>query len=132
MGIGRGKISIALLLLVSSLCVEIISAIDTITSTQILKDPEAIVSYGSIYKLGFFSLVNSTNRYVGIWFNEIPEVTALWVASKRFSGQVTFQTLFQIQVHSSPTLETLFCEITTTEKSSGRASNILPIHSFPI
>jgi len=82
MGIGRGKISIALLLFVSSLCVEIISAIDTIKSTQILRDPEAIVSYGSIYKLGFFSLVNSSNRYVGIWFNEIPVVTALWVANR--------------------------------------------------
>ncbi|KAL9392655.1 hypothetical protein Peur_016575 [Populus x canadensis] len=82
MGLGRGKISMALLLLTSSFCVEIITAIDTITSTQFLKDPEAIVSNGSIYTLGFFSPVNSTDRYVGIWFNEVPVVTAIWVANR--------------------------------------------------
>ncbi|XP_073264943.1 G-type lectin S-receptor-like serine/threonine-protein kinase At1g11330 isoform X3 [Populus alba] len=82
MGLGRGKISLALLLLTSSFCVEIITAIDTITSTQFLRDPEAIVSNGSIYTLGFFSPVNSTDRYVGIWFNEVPVVTAIWVANR--------------------------------------------------
>ncbi|KAJ6767263.1 G-TYPE LECTIN S-RECEPTOR-LIKE SERINE/THREONINE-PROTEIN KINASE SD1-13 [Salix purpurea] len=42
MGLCRGQVSIALILLISSFCVEIITAIGTITSTQFLKDPEAI------------------------------------------------------------------------------------------
>ncbi|KAL6333483.1 hypothetical protein AAG906_028668 [Vitis piasezkii] len=37
------------------------------TSTRFIEDPETLVSNGSAFKLGFFSLADSTNRYVGIW-----------------------------------------------------------------
>ncbi|CAK9181284.1 unnamed protein product [Ilex paraguariensis] len=55
--------------------------IDTITSTQPIKDAETIVSIGKIFKLGFFRPGNSTNRYVGILY-DIPVVTAVWVANR--------------------------------------------------
>ncbi|CAK9176768.1 unnamed protein product [Ilex paraguariensis] len=54
---------------------------DTITSTQSIKDPEIIVSLGKTFNLGFFSPVNTTNRYVGILDN-IPVTTAVWVANR--------------------------------------------------
>ncbi|XP_010268928.1 PREDICTED: G-type lectin S-receptor-like serine/threonine-protein kinase At1g11330 [Nelumbo nucifera] len=53
-----------------------------ITSTQNITDPETMVSPNSIFKLGFFSPENSTNRYVGIWYNNMSELTVVWVANR--------------------------------------------------
>ncbi|XP_059660386.1 G-type lectin S-receptor-like serine/threonine-protein kinase At1g11330 [Cornus florida] len=58
------------------------TAINTITSTQPINDPEAIVSNGATFKLGFFSPVNSTYRYVGIWYNQISVKAVVWVANR--------------------------------------------------
>uniref|UniRef100_A0A7N2LTZ4 Uncharacterized protein n=1 Tax=Quercus lobata TaxID=97700 RepID=A0A7N2LTZ4_QUELO len=58
-------------------------AIDIIRSPQSLKDPEYIISNGSTFRLGFFSLVNSTNRYLGIWYNNISVFTVVWVANRQ-------------------------------------------------
>uniref|UniRef100_A0A6N2KFU8 non-specific serine/threonine protein kinase n=1 Tax=Salix viminalis TaxID=40686 RepID=A0A6N2KFU8_SALVM len=58
------------------------TSVDTITSSQHIKDPEAIVSAGNKFKLGFFSPVNSTNRYVAIWYSNIPITTPVWVANR--------------------------------------------------
>ena len=58
------------------------SATDTITSFQPIKDPNYIISNGSAFKLGFFSPVNSTNRYLGIWFNKKSVLPAQWVANR--------------------------------------------------
>ncbi|XP_022927517.1 G-type lectin S-receptor-like serine/threonine-protein kinase At1g11300 isoform X1 [Cucurbita moschata] len=56
--------------------------IDTITSTQFLKDPETILSNRGFFELGFFSPLNSTNRYVGIWDKRVPVRTIFWVANR--------------------------------------------------
>lgn len=58
------------------------SAIDSVTSAHFLKDPESIISNHSIYSLGFFSPPNSTNRYVGIWYNQPPVREVIWVANR--------------------------------------------------
>ena len=58
-------------------------AIDIIRSCQSLKDPEYILSNGSTFRLGFFSPVNSTNCYLGIWYNNIYVFTVIWVANKQ-------------------------------------------------
>nr|GMD96448.1 G-type lectin S-receptor-like serine/threonine-protein kinase At4g27290 [Ipomoea batatas] len=58
-------------------------ASDTITSTQVLKDGDTIVSSGGIFQMGFFSPTDSQNRYVGIWYNQIPDNrTVVWVANR--------------------------------------------------
>ncbi|XP_031119029.1 G-type lectin S-receptor-like serine/threonine-protein kinase At4g27290 isoform X1 [Ipomoea triloba] len=75
-----GPLLIALMLLVSFQ--KISCARDTITSTQFLKDGETIVSSGGIFELGFFSPANSLNRYVGIWYKQIPVFTVVWVANR--------------------------------------------------
>ncbi|XP_065876861.1 G-type lectin S-receptor-like serine/threonine-protein kinase At1g11330 [Euphorbia lathyris] len=59
-----------------------VASIDTITSTQFIKDPESLISPSSIFKLGFFSPENSSNRYVGIWYNQISVITPIWVANR--------------------------------------------------
>nr|GLL48980.1 G-type lectin S-receptor-like serine/threonine-protein kinase At4g27290 [Ipomoea trifida] len=55
---------------------------DTITPTQSLKDGETIISSGGSFEMGFFSPTNSQNRYVGIWYNQIPNRTVVWVANR--------------------------------------------------
>ncbi|PNX63942.1 G-type lectin S-receptor-like serine/threonine-kinase, partial [Trifolium pratense] len=55
-------------------------AIDTITSTQFIKDPETLSSKSGNFTLGFFSPENSTNRYVGIWWQ--PQFTVVSVLNR--------------------------------------------------
>ncbi|KAJ0511184.1 putative protein kinase RLK-Pelle-DLSV family [Helianthus annuus] len=58
------------------------TCIDTITLTRPVKDGDILVSNGETFALGFFSPPNSTNRYVGIWYNKISEQTVVWVANR--------------------------------------------------
>nr|GMC54418.1 G-type lectin S-receptor-like serine/threonine-protein kinase At4g27290 [Ipomoea batatas] len=54
-----------------------------VTKTQFLKDgDETIVSNGGTFEMGFFSPTNSSNRYVGIWYKQIPGQTVVWVANR--------------------------------------------------
>ncbi|PNX54597.1 G-type lectin S-receptor-like serine/threonine-kinase, partial [Trifolium pratense] len=55
-------------------------AIDTITSSQFIKDPETLISKDGNFTFGFFSPKNSTNRYVGIWWKS--RSTVIWVANR--------------------------------------------------
>ncbi|XWS58027.1 hypothetical protein CRYUN_Cryun09bG0223700 [Craigia yunnanensis] len=59
-------------------------AVDTITTSKSITDPEAITSSNGVFRLGFFSLANSTDRYVGIWYNNksIPEESVIWTANR--------------------------------------------------
>ncbi|KAI7731727.1 hypothetical protein M8C21_025260 [Ambrosia artemisiifolia] len=45
-------------------------------------DGDILVSNGENFALGFFSPPNSTNRYVGIWYNKVSEQTVVWVANR--------------------------------------------------
>ncbi|KAL7213244.1 hypothetical protein ACSBR2_015869 [Camellia fascicularis] len=63
-------------------CFKFSIAIDTITLTQPINDPETIISSNKAFQLGFFSPVNTTNRYVGIWYKNIPVRTVVWVANR--------------------------------------------------
>ncbi|KAK4591293.1 hypothetical protein RGQ29_021471 [Quercus rubra] len=64
-------------------CLNLTVAIDTIRSSQSINDTEYIISNGSAFKLGFFSPANSTNRYLGIWYNNISVFTVIWVANRQ-------------------------------------------------
>ncbi|XP_049391736.1 G-type lectin S-receptor-like serine/threonine-protein kinase At1g11330 [Solanum stenotomum] len=55
--------------------------VDSINSTQSLRDPVILSSPGGVFKLGFFSPLNSTDRYVGIWYN-FSVTTVIWVANR--------------------------------------------------
>ncbi|KAK6124447.1 hypothetical protein DH2020_041810 [Rehmannia glutinosa] len=62
------------------LCLKVASAIDTLRVNQSIRDSEFLVSDGGNFKLGFFSPVNSSYRYVGVMYN-IPVLTVVWVAN---------------------------------------------------
>ncbi|XP_037489814.1 G-type lectin S-receptor-like serine/threonine-protein kinase B120 [Triticum dicoccoides] len=56
---------------------------DRLTPTKPLSPGDRLISDGGIFALGFFSLKNSSaNSYVGIWYNQIPERTYVWVANR--------------------------------------------------
>ncbi|KAL2475492.1 S-locus lectin protein kinase family protein [Abeliophyllum distichum] len=61
---------------------QICSSTDTIGPNQSLKDGNILVSSGNAFALGFFSPGKSRNRYIGIWYNEVPEQTVVWVANR--------------------------------------------------
>ncbi|KAH6829013.1 hypothetical protein C2S53_011930 [Perilla frutescens var. hirtella] len=54
---------------------------DTITSSLVMKDPDSIVSQKQVFKLGFFSPNNTTNRYLGVFY-AVSEETVVWVANR--------------------------------------------------
>ena len=59
------------------------SASVNITSTWFLRDPDVITSSNNDFKLGFFSPPNSTNRFVGIWYNMGSDsLEVVWVANR--------------------------------------------------
>ncbi|XP_024193107.1 G-type lectin S-receptor-like serine/threonine-protein kinase RKS1 isoform X3 [Rosa chinensis] len=47
-----------------------------------IKDGDVLVSGREIFALGFFSAGNSSNRYVGVWYNQISNQTVVWVANR--------------------------------------------------
>ncbi|PRQ28619.1 putative non-specific serine/threonine protein kinase [Rosa chinensis] len=53
---------------------------DTIAPNKPIRDGVVLVSSRKIFALGFFSPGNSTKRYVGVWYNNIPNQTVVWVA----------------------------------------------------
>ncbi|RDX96534.1 G-type lectin S-receptor-like serine/threonine-protein kinase, partial [Mucuna pruriens] len=67
-----------LLLLFSQICY----AADSITQVQSLPDGNTLVSKDGTFELGFFNPGSSNNRYVGIWYKNIPVQTVVWVANR--------------------------------------------------
>ncbi|XP_073027203.1 G-type lectin S-receptor-like serine/threonine-protein kinase At4g27290 [Primulina eburnea] len=55
---------------------------DTINNEKIIRDGETLVSSDGVFELGFFKPGNSVNRYVGMWYKNIPDRKFLWVANK--------------------------------------------------
>ncbi|TYI95950.1 hypothetical protein E1A91_D01G035000v1 [Gossypium mustelinum] len=71
-----------LLALISYFYLLFATALDTITPSKSIKDPDVIISQNGVFRLGFFSLANSNNRYVGILYHQIPVQTVVWVANR--------------------------------------------------
>ncbi|CAJ2678375.1 unnamed protein product [Trifolium pratense] len=55
---------------------------DTISSDKPIRDGELLISKSKTFALGFFTPGKSTYRYVGIWFNNLPIKTVVWVANR--------------------------------------------------
>ncbi|KAK2447145.1 G-type lectin S-receptor serine/threonine-protein kinase [Trifolium repens] len=57
------------------------ASVNTVTKSQILiKDSQTLSSDNGAFKLGFFTPINTTNRYVGIWY--VSESDVVWVANR--------------------------------------------------
>ncbi|KAL7244001.1 hypothetical protein ACSBR1_016262 [Camellia fascicularis] len=89
-----------ILLLLLQFC----TARDTITTIQSLKDGQLLVSRNETIALGFFSPGKSTNRYLGIWYNNVSEQTVVWVANRDkpindTSGVISFDNTGNLVIH---------------------------------
>ncbi|KAI9083654.1 hypothetical protein K1719_034355 [Acacia pycnantha] len=58
----------------------VVCALDCITPSVLIQEPETVSSRNNMFTLGFFSPQNSTNRYVGIWY--MSKSSIVWVANK--------------------------------------------------
>ncbi|KAL2327853.1 hypothetical protein Fmac_021280 [Flemingia macrophylla] len=68
-------------------------ATDTIIQSQPLSDGTTLVSKNGTFELGFFTPGSSTNRYVGIWFKNIPTRNVVWVFNRNNPTKDKFSTL---------------------------------------
>uniref|UniRef100_A0A2P2K922 Receptor-like serine/threonine-protein kinase n=1 Tax=Rhizophora mucronata TaxID=61149 RepID=A0A2P2K922_RHIMU len=57
-------------------------AADRITANQSLSGNQTIVSSKGTFKLGFFTPGNSSNYYIGIWYNRVSQLTSVWVGNR--------------------------------------------------
>lgn len=69
-------------MLLLRLCLMLLQLVAAITATELIKDPETIVSGNENFKLGFFSPSNSKSRYLGIWYNNVSAMDFVWVANR--------------------------------------------------
>uniref|UniRef100_A0A2N9ICC8 Bulb-type lectin domain-containing protein n=1 Tax=Fagus sylvatica TaxID=28930 RepID=A0A2N9ICC8_FAGSY len=58
------------------------NAADSITQSQSFSEGMTLVSKDGSFELGFFSPSSSKNRYLGIWYKNIPVQTVVWVANR--------------------------------------------------
>ncbi|MQM18571.1 hypothetical protein Taro_051567 [Colocasia esculenta] len=55
---------------------------DTFFPDKPIRDNETLLSSGGTFRLGFFSPGGPDRRYLGIWYEMIPEQTVVWVANR--------------------------------------------------
>lgn len=55
---------------------------DTISTDKPIRDGDLIISKSKTFALGFFTPGKSTSHYVGIWYNNLPNQTVVWVANR--------------------------------------------------
>ncbi|XP_024200312.1 G-type lectin S-receptor-like serine/threonine-protein kinase RKS1 [Rosa chinensis] len=73
------KILLLFLHLPSSICQ---LSLDALKPNHPIRDGDILVSSAQIFALGFFSPGNPQHRYVGVWYNKVPEQTVVWVANR--------------------------------------------------
>ncbi|KAL5547446.1 hypothetical protein UlMin_002677 [Ulmus minor] len=56
--------------------------LDSIYPLESISDGTTLVSRDGSFELGFFSPGSSKNRYLGIWYKNIPVQTIVWVANR--------------------------------------------------
>ncbi|XP_073284817.1 G-type lectin S-receptor-like serine/threonine-protein kinase At4g27290 isoform X1 [Primulina huaijiensis] len=57
-------------------------ATNTITTSQMIRDGETMVSSDGVFELGFFKTGKLTNQYVGLWYRNIKVRRVVWVANR--------------------------------------------------
>ncbi|XP_044501131.1 G-type lectin S-receptor-like serine/threonine-protein kinase At2g19130 [Mangifera indica] len=69
---------------------------DTISANQSLSGDQTIVSAGGVFKLGFFQPGNSSNYYIGMWYDKIALQTVVWVANREKPISDKYSSVFRI------------------------------------
>ncbi|KAI3680612.1 hypothetical protein L6452_35385 [Arctium lappa] len=57
-------------------------ATDTLTKDSRISLEQTLVSANQVFELGFFNPGNSSKRYIGIWYKNVPARKVIWVANR--------------------------------------------------
>uniref|UniRef100_A0A0D9VVN7 Receptor-like serine/threonine-protein kinase n=1 Tax=Leersia perrieri TaxID=77586 RepID=A0A0D9VVN7_9ORYZ len=106
-----------LLLLLSSPA----ASIDTITVEAPLEGNRTLVSAGGTFALGFFDAA-AGHTYLGIWYNNIPARTVVWVANRR-SPVVGSVAAAELKIDSNGSLAIVQAQRSVVWVSPGAAGN---------
>ncbi|XP_021902153.1 G-type lectin S-receptor-like serine/threonine-protein kinase At4g27290 isoform X2 [Carica papaya] len=79
---GISLLFLALCFTLLSLFTNRLVGVDTISPTQPINDNQIIVSKDQKFELGFFNAGDSFDRFLGIWYKNIPVNTIVWVANR--------------------------------------------------
>lgn len=71
-----------LVLFIASYFSLLCSASNKIRQGEILRDGDKIISPKGKFNLGFFSPKGSNQRYLGIWYADVPVISVVWVANR--------------------------------------------------
>lgn len=75
---------------------DVSSGADKISGNDTLSGDQTIVSAGGVFELGFFRPGNTSNSYLGIWFNKVSEQTVVWVANREKPISDRFSSVLRI------------------------------------
>ncbi|KAL0715681.1 hypothetical protein Bca4012_065003 [Brassica carinata] len=105
---------------------------------QYLKDGQELVSAFNIFKLKFFIFENSSNLYLGIWYNDLYlngnkqyahiQDRAVWIANRNNpvpgrSGSLTVDSLGRLKILRGPSK--ILLELTSTETTGNTTLKLL-------
>ncbi|KAK3433288.1 hypothetical protein EUGRSUZ_D00895 [Eucalyptus grandis] len=98
--------NVSLQILFLFLLFHLVDSLHTLAPNNTVKDGEVLISQGRKFALGFFSPGNSSLRYVGIWYNGLPEKTVVWVANREkpvndTSGVLAFDHCGNLVIHEN-------------------------------
>ncbi|KAK2639278.1 hypothetical protein Ddye_027073 [Dipteronia dyeriana] len=104
-------------------------AADTITPNGSITHPETIISAGGRFELGFFSLKNDTNYYLGIWYKAVSPQTVVWVANRDYpilssSASLSFGSDGNIMIYCGK------MRYIVTNISSSNTANVMNFSSY--
>ncbi|XP_024970270.1 G-type lectin S-receptor-like serine/threonine-protein kinase At4g27290 isoform X2 [Cynara cardunculus var. scolymus] len=100
------------------------NAADTLATNEAMRDGDTILSAGGMFELGFFSVGNSRNRYLGIWYKKVSNRTVVWIANR---DAPLNNTSGMLQVSSDGILQLLSDGDTIWSSSSVSLRNIAPV-----
>ncbi|KAI5420096.1 hypothetical protein KIW84_044043 [Lathyrus oleraceus] len=113
--------------------IQISSETDIITQFHSLHDGSTLTN--GAFELGFFSPGSSTNRYVGIWFKNVPIKTVVWVANRNHpiqdkSGTLSISKEGNIVLQSKNGTNHWSTNITTKVSTSNLVAGLLGSGNF--
>ncbi|XP_076931932.1 LOW QUALITY PROTEIN: G-type lectin S-receptor-like serine/threonine-protein kinase At2g19130 [Bidens hawaiensis] len=118
-----------LVLLSFSLIISLSSGADTITANQSISGDETIISKDNNFKLGFFKAGNSSNYYIGIWYNKVSTnpPTVAWVANRQIPVSDRFNSELRIIGGNLVLLNESKSEIWSTRANSSGLNSVIAI-----
>ena len=116
----------SLLFICLSLNSQVSNGAATISANQSLSGDQTIVSAGGVFVLGFFKPGNSSNYYIGMWYNleKVPEQTIVWVANREKPISDRFNSVLRISDDNLVLLDESKTPIWSTNMSSTTSNSV--------